>query len=181
MLVIYIFYLLAWTGSDPTNPDQTFVNVMENASASRALLWGTMAAALTAVLFYFLQDYKDGRIIWFNFKGWTKRSKTAATSCCRKEDVSENSVDDEARVLVDYEEAMSSFILGMEKIFGALVVLILAWASGAIMQSVGLNRLFATIINSPGLNNQMLPTLSFVISILIAFSTGTVSYLCVCI
>jgi len=72
-----------------------------------------------------------------------------------------------------YEQAMSSFILGMEKIFGALVVLTLAWASGAVMTAVGLNRLFGAIVTNPALNYQILPTLSFIISILIAFATGT--------
>lgn len=174
MLVIYIFYLLAWTGRDPSNPDQSFVNVMENSNSYQALLWGTMGAALTAVGFYFLQDYKDGKIMWFNIKGWINRAKVASTSCCRKQDESElENEDDEAQALMGYETAMSSFILGMEKIFGALVVLTLAWASGAIMQAVGLNRLFGAIITNPALNFKVLPTLSFIISILIAFATGT--------
>lgn len=92
--------------------------------------------ALTSIAFYFLQDYKDGRILWFNVKGWLSRCKNAVNGCCKRQD--ENDADneeDEAKILMDYEEAMSSFILGMEKIFGALVVLTLAWASGAIMQS----------------------------------------------
>jgi Na+/H+ antiporter NhaC len=174
MLVIYIFYLLAWTGQDPSNPDQTFVNVMENSNSYQALLWGTMAAALTSVAFYFLQDYQDGRILWFNVKGWFSRTKKAVSGCCRKQDENEQeNKEEEAKILMDYEEAMSSFILGMEKIFGALVVLTLAWASGAIMQAVGLNRLFGAIITNPALNYTSLPTLSFVISILIAFATGT--------
>jgi hypothetical protein len=175
MLVVYIFYLLAWTGQDPSNPDQTFVNVMENSNAYQALLWGTMGAALTAVGFYFLQDYKDGRIIWFNVRGWWSRAKSAVTGCCRKEDDNEEVNEDEAKLLMGYEDAMSSFILGMEKIFGALVVLTLAWASGAIMQAVGLNRLFGSIVTNPALNYTVLPTLSFIISILIAF-VSTVTY-----
>ena len=42
MLIIYIFYLLVWTGK--TNPDatgdETFVEIMSNADAYTALLWG---------------------------------------------------------------------------------------------------------------------------------------------
>lgn len=130
--------------------------------------------ALTSVAFYFLQDYQDGRILWFNVKGWFSRTKKAVSGCCRKQDENEQeNEEEEAKILMDYEEAMSSFILGMEKIFGALVVLTLAWASGAIMQAVGLNRLFGAIITNPALNYTSLPTLSFVISILIAFATGT--------
>ncbi|KAL3800358.1 hypothetical protein HJC23_003654 [Cyclotella cryptica] len=181
MLIVYIFYLLAWTGKDPSDPNQSFVNVMENANAYQALLWGTMGAALTAVGFYFLQDYKDGKIIWFNVKGWINRvvrgSQKYSQKCCRdKHAIVPTAEEDEkshALVLMGYEQAMSSFILGMEKIFGALVVLTLAWASGAIMKAVGLNRLFGAIVTNPALNYQILPTLSFIISILIAFATGT--------
>merc|ERR1739848_577640 len=60
-----------------------------------------------------------------------------------------------------------------EKIFGALVCLTLAWATGAVMQEVGLNRFFGEIVQNPALDPKMLPTISFIISILIAFSTGT--------
>merc|ERR1712127_417767 len=73
----------------------------------------------------------------------------------------------------DYHEAMSSFLIGMEKIFGALVVLTLAWATGAIMEAVGLNRFFGEILTNPALDYRMLPTLTFIIAILIAFSKGT--------
>lgn len=75
--------------------------------------------------------------------------------------------------LMDYHEAMSSFLIGMEKIFAALVCLTLAWATGAIMQAVGLNRFFGEILTNPALDYRMLPTLTFIIAILIAFSTGT--------
>lgn len=181
MLIVYIFYLLAWTGKDPSDPNQSFVNVMENANAYQALLWGTMGAALTAVGFYFLQDYKDGKILWFNLKGWINRANRGSQKYRQNfrrgqlESMRTTEEDEKthSRVLMGYEQAMSSFILGMEKIFGALVVLTLAWASGAIMKAVGLNRLFGAIITNPALNYQFLPTLSFVISVLIALATGT--------
>lgn len=40
MLVIYIFYLLVYTGKDPENPDQTFLDIMEGSDSYAALLWG---------------------------------------------------------------------------------------------------------------------------------------------
>lgn len=55
----------------------------------------------------------------------------------------------------------------------SLVILTLAWATGAIMQAVGLNRYFGEILTNGALDYRMLPTLSFVVSILIAFATGT--------
>lgn len=127
MLIFYIFYLLVWTGKDDSNPDQTFIEVMEASNANPALVWGSMAASLTSVLFYFIQDCKDGRIIWFNAKGWFNRTKRGVSKYCN----GGASYDDEvhAQVLLSYDDALCSFILGMEKVFGCLVVLILAWTS----------------------------------------------------
>ena len=168
MLIIYIFYLLVWTGM--TNPDatgaETFVEIMSFADAYTALLWGvsatlimeccnnifdlnnlinvlcfqTMAGALTAVAFYFMQDHKDGRIIWFNLNGYKNKVQRFII---RKRGTVSGDEDEEvhARVLMNVREAMTAFLVGMEKIFGALVVLTLAWASGAIMQAVGLGEL----------------------------------------
>lgn len=81
--------------------------------------------------------------------------------------------EEHAKVLIDYKEAMSAYLIGMEKIFGALVVLVLAWATGHIMQSVGLDRFFGEILTNPALDYRMLPTLTFIIAMLIAFATGT--------
>jgi len=67
-LVGYIFALLVKSGDDGSGT-QTFVDKIENSDSYVALLWGTMAAALTAFAFYVLQDKKDGHILWFNFRG----------------------------------------------------------------------------------------------------------------
>ena len=69
-------------------------------------------------------------------------------------------------------ESVESFIYGMRRVFPALVVLTLAWASGEIMKGVGADRLFARWITG-GLDPRILPTLSFVISVLMALATGT--------
>jgi hypothetical protein len=60
----------------------------------------------------------------------------------------------------------------MSRIFLALIVLTLAWASGAMMSAIGADRLFAAwIVN--GVDPRLLPTLSFIVSLLIALATGT--------
>lgn len=64
----------------------------------------------------------------------------------RKKGTGEENEEVHAQMLLSVSDAMTSFIVGMEKIFGALVVLILAWASGAIMVSVGLSK-FAFVRN----------------------------------
>ncbi|KAL7518451.1 hypothetical protein ACHAWX_003274, partial [Stephanocyclus meneghinianus] len=75
MLIVYIFYLLVYTGKDPSNPDQTFLEIIEASDSFSALLWGTMAGALTATAFYFIQDKYQGRIIWFNVKGYFNKAR----------------------------------------------------------------------------------------------------------
>ena len=87
-----------------------------------------------------MQDHKDGRIIWFNVKGY--KNKVQRFINCKRGIVT-GGKDDEvhARVLMSVGKAMTSFLVGMEKIFGALVVLTLAWATGSIMQAVRLSEL----------------------------------------
>lgn len=41
------------------------------------------------------------------------------------------------------------------------------------MSLVGLNRFFGAVVTNPALSYTVLPTLSFIISVLIAFATGT--------
>lgn len=98
----------------------------------------TMAGALTAVLLYFLQDHKDGKIIWFNVRGYRNKVHRFIRRKFYGE-VEEAGVV-HAKVLMNTGEAMSAFLLGMEKIFGALVVLTLAWSTGAVMTAVGLSK-----------------------------------------
>ena len=98
-----------------------------------------MAGALTAILLYFLQDHKDGKIIWFNFRGYKNKIYRFIRRKFYGEVEEEGVV--HAKVLMNTGEAMSAFLLGMEKIFGALVVLTLAWSTGAIMSAVGLSEL----------------------------------------
>ena len=81
-------------------------------------------------------------------------------------------VEVQPRFLMSVPEAVESFLFGMTRIFLALVVLTLAWASGDIMSYVGADRLFAAWIVG-GIDPQLLPTLSFLISLLMALATGT--------
>lgn len=177
-LVGYIFFLLAYTGQSEENA--SFMKMMENSNSYQALLWGTMAAALTSVAFFFIQDKKSGKIIFFNVKGYVNKMRRFfaeySDKCgnCGDENLAATDGEEEAhaQVLLNYREAMSAFMMGMEKVFGALVCLVLAWATGEIMQAVGLNRLFGEVITSK-IDYRALPTLSFVISVMIAVATGT--------
>ena len=140
-LVGYIFYLLAYTGQSGEN--DSFMKMMENSNSYQALLWGTMAAALTSIAFFFIQDKKSGKIIFFNVKGYVNKMRRFFAQHSGKCGHEETESDEEvhAQVLLNYREAMSAFMMGMEKVFGALVCLVLAWATGEIMQAVGLKTL----------------------------------------
>jgi hypothetical protein len=76
------------------------------------------------------------------------------------------------RFLMSVSESLESFLFGMSRIFLALVVLTLAWASGSVMVGIGCDRLFATIIVG-GIPPEWLPTLTFLVSLMIALATGT--------
>lgn len=76
------------------------------------------------------------------------------------------------RPLMSLFESVEAFLHGMGRIFPALIVLTLAWASGAIMVAVGADRLFSRWITG-GISAESLPTLSFVISGFMALATGT--------
>jgi hypothetical protein len=101
-----------------------------------------MAAVLTSVAFYFVQDKKDGRIKWFNVKGYKNKVQRFVKS--RRGIAVDDEAVQHAKVLMNTREAMSAFLIGMEKIFGVLIILTLAWATGAIMIAVGLGELLRT-------------------------------------
>jgi hypothetical protein len=76
------------------------------------------------------------------------------------------------RPLMSLYETMEAFLYGMGRIFPALIVLTLAWASGSVMVAVGADRLFSRWIVG-GVSAEALPTLSFIISGFMALATGT--------
>ena len=119
MLVFYIFYMLWWTGKQSADPRASFLEIIELSNSYQGLLGGTMAAALTALAFYFIQDHKDGRILWLNFKGYANRAKrmfSKMKAFCRRSQQEEEEDDegDHAKILMDYRTAMASFLVGSE-------------------------------------------------------------------
>lgn len=165
LLVFFIFWLLVQTGTIP-GEEQSFLDKIENSNSYSSLLWGTMGAVWCTILMYLLQIVQDGRLVRPTFTilknlffFWRKKSQ-----------------DEDAppmpRYLMSVYDCVESFLFGMGRIFPALIVLTLAWASGEIMGVVGADRLFSSwIVN--GIPYQMLPSMSFLISLLMAIATGT--------
>ena len=165
--VFFIFYLLVQTGTIE-GEDQNLMDKIEASFSYAALLWGTMAAAIVTLLFYLFQPVRDGEIVMPNLSVLREMfSFTVSKSKAKEEEVTTK-----ARFLMSVGESIEAFLYGMGRIFPALIVLTLAWASGAVMVAVGADRLFARWIVG-GISPEALPTLSFVISFFMALATGT--------
>ena len=167
LLIFLIIWMLTTTGDDGSG-DQSFIEKLQSADSYSSLLWGTMGAALCSYAFYMIQFKKDGEIVFPTpMVVWIYLNKVFR---CR----SHSELNDEPAVpLMTMYEAMEAFLFGMGRIFPALIVLTLAWASGAIMTAVGTDRLFSSWIVDSGLPPEFLPTMSFVISLFMAMATGT--------
>jgi len=167
LLVFFIFYLLVKSGE--TGEPQSFLDKLQGADSYSSLLWGTCAAVTCSFLFFVIQIVQDGKLVLPTFrvlKGlFTWRS-------ARGDEVDLDSDESAPRVLMNLHDGSESLLYGMGRIVPALIVLTLAWATGAIMTAVGVDRLFAAWILG-GLSPDSLPTLSFLISAVMALATGT--------
>ena len=127
-------------------------------------------------MLYLVQWYKpDGTLALPNYKTFCKYFCMKDNTHARlfeTEDENEDASSNDAKPLLSLPIAVDSFIYGMGRIFPALIILTLAWAVGSIMVDVGADRLFSRWIVG-GLNPEILPTLSFLISFLMALATGT--------
>jgi Na+/H+ antiporter NhaC len=162
--IFLIFFLLIKTGEDD-EVEQNLMDKIENSDSYSSLLWGTMAAVVITIIFYLVQPVKDGESLapW-NVAAW----KDVFLPGKEKEEDGES----KARVLMTPFESVDGFLYGMGRVFPALIVLTLAWASGSIMVAVGADRLFSSWIVG-GVSPESLPTLSFIISLFMALATGT--------
>ena len=163
--IFFIFYLLVKTGEDPSI-SQDFMDKIEASNSYAALLWGTMAAVIVTMIFYLMQIVKAGEYYYI----FDKEMFTDLLGFNRKE--KEEDEIPRARFLMPIGDSLESFLYGQGRIFPALIVLTLAWASGSIMLAVGADRLFSSWIVG-GISPEALPTLSFLISLFMALATGT--------
>jgi Na+/H+ antiporter NhaC len=164
VLILLIFYVLVKTG-EIEGEDQNFLDKIEASDSYAALLWATPGAVVVTMLMYVFQPVKNGEIVLP-----TPQILYEMFFVRRKE--KDEDTEPSARVLMSIYESVESVIYGMGRIFPALVVLTLAWASGAIMSAVGADRLFAGWIVG-GIAPEALPTLAFVASLFMALATGT--------
>jgi len=162
ILVALIFLALVRSGNDGSGT-QTFMEKIEASDSFVALLYGCMGAAWIAMVLYLMQITMPGTgtLVWptpsvlYDMLPWRSEQ-----------------VEVQPRFLMSVGESIEAFLFGMSRIFLALIVLTLAWASGDVMSAVGCDRLFAAWI-SEGVDPRLLPTISFIVSMLMALATGT--------
>jgi hypothetical protein len=155
--IVFVFYLLVQTGT-VEGTEQTLMEKIEGSDSYTALLWGTMGTIICSTLFYLLQWNTDT-------KAYTlpPLKKFCAMICNKHEKDDHGTVradddddDDEhveksqdeiaqeiSRPLISIPLVVESVLHGMATLFPAVIVLVLAWATGAVMVDVGADRLFA--------------------------------------
>jgi len=163
LLIFLIFWCLVQTGDDGSG-DQTFMDKIERSDSYAALLWSTMGTALISMIFYLVQITRSGKIIIPDMQAM---KELYMSEKAKLEDPSPK-----ARSVMSLRDSTGAFLIGLERVFPATIVLTLAWASGALMNAVGCDRLFASWIVG-GISPESLPTLSFLISLFMALATGT--------
>ena len=166
LLIFLIFWLLIQTGTIE-GESQTFMEKIENSDSYSSMLFGTMGAVWCTIVFYLLQIVRDGHIIIP--KCGDLKLLLFARFMHREED--DEDLQPVPRFIMSVYDCTESFLFGCGRIFPAIIVLTLAWASGEVMVAVGADRLFAGWIVG-GIPPQMLPTLSFIVSLFMALATG---------
>lgn len=140
---VFYDYDFTWTGIDNTDFDgPSLVTIFQNSDPFQGLLFGTMGASLATMLFYLLQFKHNSRIV-----------PPTPMGCCRSSDaVTDPAVTDVPRPLLNASGCVESWLLGLNKIFPAIVVLSLAWTVAAVMVDVGADRLFSKAIVEGGID-----------------------------
>ena len=72
--------------------------------------------------------------------------------------------------LLSLETSFNSFLLGMEQMFLNAVLLVLSWTLGAVVEILGANRFFSTLLS--GIQVESLPAAVFGISALMSRGLG---------
>lgn len=165
LLVILIFYILYQSGVPGSAEDASFIEVIENSDSYVALLYGSMGAALCTLIFYWIQFKKNGQIVC---------ALPRPFACFGIGESYEDSKGSPETVtpLMTPGESVHAFLVTLNRVFPAIVVLVLAWAAGAVMVDVGADRYIGAAIKD-SIDPRILSTLTFILAMLIALATGS--------
>lgn len=165
--IVLVFVILVNSGTE-AGANQSFIEKIELGDSYVALLYGTMGTAWIAMILYLLQITIPGTgklalptpSLVMDMLPWRKT-------------VVEERGEQQPRFLLSINESVEGFLHGMSRLFLGIVILTLAWASGAIMTTIGVDRLFSSWITGGGIPYQILPMLAFLIAIFVGIATGT--------
>lgn len=153
--------------AEPPNLSPSIGEIFEATNPYASLLYGTFAAALLTALFFALQHHADGKVTRPSPRGCLRASAPAPRD---KRDVAQLAA--EARPLLSIRESSNAFLFGIQRVFPAVVVLVLAWAIGMVQKDVGCNRFFQSYIEQ-NISSTSLPSVVFIFSSFMALATGT--------
>lgn len=103
----------------------------------------------------------------------TQQRDLRSTGTVATEEKSKIVVNDHPKALVSLKDGAECFFKGGATVTPVLMTLTLAWATTEVFLDLGMDRLFADLINRGNLKYQIYPTVAFTISFLLALTTGS--------
>lgn len=161
--LILVFASLLITGYNSTVADGlpvTAGNVFGNGDAYGALLWGAFAGSIFCWFLVRFQYHHEGKM-YNQWQHWIK------FQACPVDEQGKG-----PRPILTFKQSLSVWVEGIKGLTTPVLVLVMAWAIGQAVQDVSCDLFFASALSS-GVDSRMLPTLTFIISALISFCTGT--------
>ncbi|KAA8500069.1 Uncharacterized protein FVE85_7654 [Porphyridium purpureum] len=142
--------------------DITAANIFGEGDSYGSILWGAFFGSIVIWLMARFQYKKDGEM--FNqFKYWIRFKAVPR-------DENGNKI---AVPIMDMYESLQVWIEGVKGMTVPVLVLIMAWSIGQAIQDCGADVFFSSALSSDSLDYRALPTLTFLISGVISFATGT--------
>lgn len=184
-MILVVMVNIGIEGSESENPSVR--EIFENTDSYLGLMFGSFAAALISLLFFALQFKMNGALTIPNFAAFFRSSSPQIHAKVDYHDSDDESVEprsiepkylhepaevDVKRPVMTPKDSVEAWLLGLQRIFPAIVVLILAWATGLVMEDIGANRFFQQLILE-NVSAETLPTITFVTAAIMALATGT--------
>ena len=80
-------------------------------------------------------------------------------------------------ILINFKSGLKNIVdwvlKGFKDLFPAIIILILAWALNGVLKDLGLGIFLGSLLRDSGIGFQWLPLITFLLSSIIAFSTGS--------
>lgn len=149
--------------------------IFELTDSYQGLLVGSFGASCVTILFYAIQFKNNGKMVMPTFKAFFRSNTPKELHSAHQVTeslIQDVHVDEVTRPIMGVMDSVEAWLKGIQRVFPAILVLVLAWATGGIMADSGANRFFQDLIES-NLSPESLPTMTFVISSLMALATGT--------